>query len=131
MSIYYLYTYIHDTRTHCVIYLKIAFTQLLNKRSISNALKYRFCFKCYCRDHASGNKMLIERDIDRKFTVIGADGFINSVTLLVPKPKLDYQFGSLNISCLRTRSHTTDHVCYHVYDDQESVVFTGNLCHTI
>lgn len=78
------------------------------------------------RDHAGGNKELIDGNTNDKLTVIGGDDRIDGLTVMIDKDGVDLHLGSLNIKCLRTPCHTTGHVCYYINAEQEGVVFTGS-----
>lgn len=77
------------------------------------------------RDHAGGNKELINSNTNDQLTVIGGDDRIDGLTVMIDTHGVDFQFGSLNIKCLRTPCHTTGHICYYVNQGQDDVVFTG------
>lgn len=79
------------------------------------------------RDHAGGNKELINSNKSYKLTVIGGDDRIDGLTFKIDRHGENIQLGSLNIKCLLTPCHTTGHVCYFVTGEQDSVVFTGNF----
>lgn len=83
------------------------------------------------RDHAGGNKELINSNTNDQLTVIGGDDRIDGLTVMIDTHGVDLQLGSLNIKCLRTPCHTTGHVCYYVNDGQDDVVFTGYFYYTI
>lgn len=93
--------------------------------------KHHLYLKCYNRDHASGNRELIDSNTNGKLTVVGGNTQIYGITVFVKTPKMAFQLGSLKINCIRTPCHTTDHICYYVRDGYESAVFTGSLHHTI
>lgn len=79
------------------------------------------------RDHAGGNKELINGNTNDQLTVIGGDDRIDGLTVMIDTHGVDVQLGSLNIKCLRTPCHTTGHVCYYVNEGQDDVVFTGYI----
>lgn len=87
-------------------------------------IKYNFISNVI-RDHAGGNKELINSNTNDQLTVIGGDDRIDGLTVMIDTHGVDLQLGSLNIKCLRTPCHTTGHICYYVNEGQDGVVFTG------
>ncbi|XP_050548831.1 hydroxyacylglutathione hydrolase, mitochondrial isoform X2 [Daktulosphaira vitifoliae] len=77
-------------------------------------------------DHAGGNKELITSNSGSPLNVIGGDNRIDGLTTIIDKSGIELKMGSLNIKCLRTPCHTSGHVCYYVYTNEASVVFTGD-----
>lgn len=79
------------------------------------------------RDHAGGNKELINSNTNDQLTVIGGDDRIDGLTVMIDTHGIDLKLGTLNIKCLRTPCHTTGHVCYYINEGKDGVVFTGCL----